>query len=60
VPEPLHTPPEGDEHPPEVRGPTLHAVDVPEHTRVPDWAQPPVPAEVHAVPVTLHTPLQLL
>lgn len=51
VPEPLHTPPVGDVHAPEVRGVALHAVPVPEHTSEPVFAQPPVPAEEHAVPV---------
>lgn len=47
-------------HAPEVRGPTLHAVLVPEHTVVPDCAQPPVPAEVHPPPVTRQKPPQLV
>jgi len=35
LPEPLHTPPLGDVHPPEVRGDALHATTPPEHTVVP-------------------------
>ena len=45
---------------PEVRGTAEHIVLVPEQTRVPAWAQPPVPAEAHTAPVARHTPPQLV
>jgi hypothetical protein len=51
VPEVLHWPPTGVLQAPEVRGPTLQVVPVPAHTTVPVCWQPPVPAEVHVVPV---------
>jgi hypothetical protein len=60
VPVESHTPPAGPVHAPEVRGAALHTVVVPvgAHTRVPVCWQPPVPAEVQAVPVALQVPPQ--
>lgn len=60
VPIALQVPPAGMVHAPLVRGIALHAVAVPEHTIVPLFWQPPVPAEVHAAPVGRHVPPQLL
>jgi hypothetical protein len=60
VPAPSHEPPTGDAQVPEVRGPAEQTVLLPEHTRVPVWAQPPLPAEVHEVPVTRQVPPQFV
>jgi hypothetical protein len=59
LPAPSHEPPDGVAQAPEVRGAAEHTVVVPEQTMVPDWAQPPVPAEEHAAPVARQVPPQL-
>ena len=60
VPPAPQTPAAGEVQAPEVRGVAEHAVVVPEQTTVPDWAQPPVPADVHDAPVARHVPPQLV
>ena len=60
MPVPLHTPNIGIEHEPDVRGAAEQVVLVPEQTRVPDWAQPPVPPDTQEVPVTRQIPPQSL
>ncbi len=57
-PDPLHDPPAGEVHVPDVRGVALHTVEVPEHTMEPDDWHPPLPDDVHAAPVGRHTPPQ--
>ena len=46
----LHTPLTGDEHAPEVRAEAEHATLPALHARIPDWAQSPLPLDVHAPP----------
>lgn len=53
-----HAPPTGAVHAPLVEGSALHAVALPSQIVVPVVWQPPVPADVHAPPVTRHVPPQ--
>ena len=46
----LHTPLTGDEHAPDVRAVAEHATLPALHASIPDWAQPPLPLDVHAPP----------
>ena len=46
----LHTPLTGDEHAPDVRAEAEHATLPALHASIPDWAQPPLPPDVHAPP----------
>ena len=48
----LHTPLNGDEHAPDVRAVAEHTALPALHTTMPDWAQPPLPLDVHTLPRT--------
>ena len=46
----LHTPLNGEEHAPDVRAVAEHTALPALHTSIPDWAQPPLPLDVHVPP----------
>jgi hypothetical protein len=52
----LHTPLNGDEHAPAVRAEAEHTVLPALHASIPDWAQPPLPLDVHVPPSAAQLP----
>ena len=46
----LHTPLNGEEHAPDVRAVAEHTALPALHASIPDWAQPPLPLDMHVPP----------